>query len=267
MVKIAKGEGCSVGFTTNGALLNKQLIHELIRVEIDHIGVSIAGAKEETHNQIRRGSNFTKLMKKINLISETKIKLGFEKPRVLLLYLMTRRNINELPQSIDLASNVGAEVVVATNIDYIGDSRQEEMRAFSCTKPDNIFSDLLKLTEKRSVETGVKFHSFPLSLKDSPVCGEDPIRSIYVSEKGDVSPCVYLNLPIGKIPRLFCGSKDSINPLIFGNINETDLLQIRNNQEYLSFRRKYVKRVTTWNSPHREDLPKVCKTCYKAYGI
>ena len=51
-VNLAKEQGCSVSFTTNGVSLTDEFIEKLIRLNLDNIVVSLAGATADTHEKI-----------------------------------------------------------------------------------------------------------------------------------------------------------------------------------------------------------------------
>jgi MoaA/NifB/PqqE/SkfB family radical SAM enzyme len=126
------------------------------------------------------------------------------------------------------------------------------------------------------------------------MCELDPLRILFISSDGRVSPCVYLNLPIdGMIPRIFCGSEIKVPQLSFGDINNQDLIEIWDSREYREFRGKFIKRAEILVRAYKDidfdlfrtldiikraerevkesieihPLPYVCSTCYKAYGI
>jgi len=282
MVRLAKDNGCLTGFTTNGMLLTEKTCRRLIELELDVLSVSIAGATKKTHEAIRVGSNFSRLKGNMKALSNLKDSLESEKPKILLLFLMTKQNIGELPLAIKLARDIGANELVATNLTYAATPLHDEIRAFSCGRADESFTDKIKEAEHRAKELKIVFRSSSLETKEVLVCEEAPLNNVYVSCDGYVSPCVYLNPPIEYIPRNFCGSSHIIQRTHFGNVNQTDLLEIWKKEDYRSFRKRFKRRSAileeildfNTNTLRRIDelmkvnaLPEVCKTCYKAYGI
>lgn len=264
MVKLAKKAGCNVGFTTNGALLDNKTIRDLVKDQVDLVSISLGGATQESHESKRVGSHFKKVNEKLALLNSIKIESRSEKPRILLLFMMFKENLNELANVVTLAADLKADGIVATNLDYVGHPSQDELRAFSCT--NTIEESIVKIIEAQELaeKRNIYFKAFPLQMNPVQVCSEDPLNNLYISEKGDVSPCVYLNLPLDTIPRIFCNEKTKITPLTFGNIKENTLLKIWKDKEYVSFRENFDSRKMKANSA---PLPESCKTCYKAYGI
>lgn len=282
MVRLAKDSGCSTGFTTNGMLLTEKTCGRLVELELDILGISIAGATMKTHEAIRVGSNFSRLATNIKVLSNLKDSLRSEKPEILILFLMTKQNVGQLPLALNLARDLGANRLVATNVAYVAAPLHDEIKTFSCGKPDERFLDKIKEAEQSASELKIAFRSNSLEMKEVLVCEEDPVNNLYLSCDGYVSPCVYLNPPTEKIPRIFCGAFHSIPRTYFGNINQADLLEIWNKEDYRSFRERFKRRsailegILGFNSNILErmdewmktnTLPEVCKTCYKAYGI
>lgn len=282
MIKLAKDCACSVGLTTNGMLLTEQISKKLIELGVDIVCVSIAGATRKTHEEIRVGSEFTRLTQNIRALGNLKESVKTKKPKVMLLFLMTRQNINELPLAVELAEDLGADELVGTNLSYVTTTRHDEIKAFSCQTADESLMDKIEKAEQKAKELGVGFRSFPLQTEEVLVCEEDPLNNIYVSCDGYVSPCVYLNPPVREIPRIFLGSKEIIPRTYFGNVTDRDLFEIWEEKAYRLFREKFKKRLALReeilefnisayrkiaNKMRVNPLPEVCETCYKAYGI
>ncbi len=267
MIRKAKEADCSVGFTTNGALLDDAKIRGIIDLQTDLISFSFAGARAETHESIRFGSNFEHLTHTVRRIVELRRFGDSSKPNVLMLFMMTKHNVVELPIAVDLACRLGIDGIVATNLDYTAVPLHEDVKAFSLNKANVM---LIKSTDEArdlAEARGISFHSFSLEKQSAPICAEDPLNNVYISEAGLVSPCVYLALPMMEIPRIFCGQANVIQRTYFGDINKQSLFEIWNSPGYISFRRKYEWRIKNAQNSHLDDIPEVCRTCYKAYGV
>jgi MoaA/NifB/PqqE/SkfB family radical SAM enzyme len=63
--KIAKKEGHIVHLNTNGQILNKHLINELLATGLDSVKFSFQGVDEKTYQQMRQDSSFKKLIENI----------------------------------------------------------------------------------------------------------------------------------------------------------------------------------------------------------
>lgn len=266
MVRLAKEAGCTVGFTTNCSLLNEDNMKNLVELETDLISISIAGGLAETHESKRTGSNLQEIFAKIEQLNAIKARNRAEKPHILFFFMMLKDNLKELSHLVEYAAKIRASGVVATNLDYIGAPVQDDFKAFSCEVPDNNFTQKILKADELAQKLDMNFKAFPLKMSNVQVCSEDPINNLYISEIGHVSPCVYLNLPMDKIPRLFCGKNATLNKISFGNVNEKSLNDIWKSGEYTLFRKQFETRLKK-NDYDSSSLPDVCKTCYKAYGI
>jgi len=282
MIKLAKDSGCIAGFTTNGMLLTEKTSEILIELDLDILSISIAGATKNTYEAIRVRSNFDRLAKNTKALSNLKESFDTERPKILLLLLMTKQNIGELPFAVKLAGDLGANELVATNLTYVATPLHDEIRTFSCKTENKSFIDKIHEAEQKAKELGITFRSYPQVVEEVLVCEEDPLNNVYISSDGYVSPCVYLNPPIENIPRIFCGDNHTIQRRHFGNINKNNLLEIWRKEDYQSFREKFKMRAallrealtfdfdtlrTTDEWMKINTLPEVCTKCYKAYGI
>jgi len=65
--KTAKDEGHLIHLNTNGQLLDKVSITELINTGLDSIKFSFQGVDEKSYQEMRQGSSFVKLVEKIKI--------------------------------------------------------------------------------------------------------------------------------------------------------------------------------------------------------
>lgn len=289
MVRTVKAKGCRVSLTTNGVLLTPEASEELIREGVDIVAVSIAGAVGETHERIRAGSCFEKLIGNIRTLSALRKAAGARTPRIVLSFLMTGTNMEELPDAVGLAGDSGVDEMVATNLDCIPKSAQDELKVFSCDGAEEKFKELIERARRRATKAKITFRAYPLEMDEVLVCELNPLRIAFISYDGCVSPCVYLNMTKKKpISRMFCGSSHEVERLCFGNIREKDFMEVWEGMAYRRFRSAYAKRAelavrTGMFSPDPADrereeretakrlsdnpLPGACRTCYKAFGI
>jgi len=281
MINIAKDCGCSVGFTTNGLLLTEKRAKSLIQAGLDILSISVAGATKETHETIRAGSSFDQTVKNITSLVRLKKNAGVVYPKVLLLFLMTKENLKELPLAVRLAADLEVDEIVATNLAYVVTPYHDQIKAFSHEREELELEKIIGEAERLAKNLDVKFRSSQLITEEALICEEDPLHNVYVSCEGFVSPCVYLNPPVKDFfPRIFCGRKHVLPRTYFGKIREEGLLEIWKKEEYQAFRRKFEKRLTLKEMIFRfEDLerfreemissplPEPCKTCYKAFSV
>jgi MoaA/NifB/PqqE/SkfB family radical SAM enzyme len=250
------------------------------------MGVSFAGATEWTHNSIRVNSDFNMLINSILSINEIKTGRKLETPRLHIVYLMLKENIFEIPILLGIAKAIGIEEVVLTNLIHVTNKWQEEQRVFQCNELENKnrYREILKEAEIKAKEMGIKLRLPSLSPKYVPVCEENPLRNLYISVEGEVSPCVYLYPPLpSPFKRIFCGSECHLEKVNFGNIFREHFHTIWNNKGYAQFRGCFTLRKRRFEeiySYHWEierlkrlrvaplpEPPEQCRTCHKILGV
>ena len=301
IIRLVKAENSEVGFVTSGMGLNKEYISELINAGVDFIGFSLSGASSRTHDSIRVNSDFQKLLGDIKTFNEIKSAKKLQKPKLHIVYLMLKDNIFEIPSLIGLAKGIGIEDVVLINLIHVTNEWQDEQRVFRCFKSphppfdkggqggiiqkgEGVYEEILKEAEAKARELKIRLRKPSLSPVDVAVCEENPLRNLYISVDGEVSPCVYLYPPVSSpFKRIFCGDGYQIEKLSFGNIFREPFSSIWNKRGYVEFRNHFfIRKKSTGSlfpsfgdfrrkgSIEKEYLPEPseqCKTCHKILGV
>jgi MoaA/NifB/PqqE/SkfB family radical SAM enzyme len=283
-IRLVKKEGPQVGFVTSGMGLTESRVAELIDAGLDFVGFSISGTTPETHDAIRVNSHLLQLFNVIRLFHEEKKRLGLLRPKMHLVFLMVKDNILEVPSVPLFAQEAGIQEVVLTNICHCINVWQEKNRVFIWESAENEYEKIVKQAEANARKLDVRLKRPSLSAIDIPVCEENPLRNLYISAEGEVSPCVYLYPPLpSPFKRIFCGKEHWIEKVSFGNIFRDPLSAIWNRENYEQFRDRFIERGKTfkklyaslWDSPSMRDTqsnflphpPESCKTCHKILGI
>ncbi len=283
-IRLVKGEGGpQVGFVTSGKGLNEDYITELINAGVDFIGFSFAGATDWTHDSIRVNSDFKMLINSILSFNEMKINKKLETPKLHIVYLMLKENIFEIPILLAIAKAIGIGEVVLTNLIHVTNRWQDEQKVFTYTEKES-YKDIIKESEIKAQKLKIKLRLPSLSPKDVPVCEENPLRNLYISVEGEVSPCVYLYPPLpSPFKRIFCDSEYQIEKVSFGNIFKEPFHSIWNNKKYSEFRKSFmlrkrrfeelysfhwdIERLKRMRTSPLPDPPEHCKTCHKMLGV
>jgi MoaA/NifB/PqqE/SkfB family radical SAM enzyme len=293
MIRIAKAKSCNVSVTTNGALLTTDVSEKLIKYGMDIVAISISGASKETHESIRKGSNFDHLLINIKAFNNLKQKMKSKTPKLIISFLMIKTNIENLPEIVNLAKEIGVDEIVATNLDYTPTQQQDDQKAFPCNAEDNSFKKFIETSMQQAKKIKLPFRVYPIEMEEVVMCEMNPLRIVFISHDGCVSPCVYLNMTKrGLIPRIFCGKQYEIERQCFGNIGEYDFMEIWASNAYKNFRKAYHNRVNIIRKAYsdigfemgaidkirdaekaaekallKSPMPEACGTCYKAYNI
>ncbi|MCX5818232.1 MAG: radical SAM protein [Proteobacteria bacterium] len=280
-IHLAKKEGTQVGFVTSGMGLTDEYTTKLIRAGVDFIGFSLSGATPETHNSIRVNSDFDTLINSIKLFKKLSDKYAPpNKPKMHIVYLMLKENIGELPVLIDLAKEIDIEEIVLLNIIQISNSWQDDKKVFTCNNEEP-YKELLIKAVNKARRSNIRLVIPNVTPDEVSVCSENPLKNLYISVEGEVSPCVYLYPPVASpFKRVFCGQEHNIDKVSFGNIFREPFESIWNRKEYADFRGCFIQRQQNFKEafqsfldlkkPEVSELPPPplpCRTCYKMLGF
>lgn len=280
MVARAKAAGCRVGFTTNGTRLTRATGARLLDLGLDLLAVSIAGASAATHEAIRVGSDFAKLVENLRGFLRLRSEKASTRPKVEVFFLMTTTNLAELPRAVELAAGLGADELVATNLDYVMTPQLDALRAYGEGIPARALGAALDEAAATARQAGIAFRPYPLAFREMAVCDLNPMKILFISADGAVSPCVYTSLTgQNDIPRVFDGEAIEVPVVQFGNVNDRPLVEIWDSAPYREFRAQFARRVVAASSfalgplavrtPPEDDAPapQACRTCPKLYGV
>ncbi len=283
-IRLVKNEGPQVGFVTSGMGLTKPRVSELIEAGLDFVGFSISGTKQETHDAIRVNSQLPEVLGAIELFREEKAARGLDRPKMHMVFLMVKDNIEEVPTVPSFAKRSGIQEVVLTNICHMIKRRQEEQRVFVWEGHENGYESFVKQAEAEAQRLNINLKRPSLGAVDVAVCEENPLSNLYISADGEVSPCVYLypSLP-SPFRRIFCGKEYWVNKVSFGNLFREAFPTIWESRGYEHFRNRFASRKKTfqeltfsiWDSPKPLQVqdspfpepPDPCKTCHKILGV
>ena len=280
MLAMALEKGCATGFTTNGANLQADQNQRLLDMGVNLISVSFAGTAASVHESLRTHSEFSMLCKNFESLANLKKQHGSDNPWLELHFLMTRANLNEFPSLVELGASLGADEVVATNLTYSPNLALDRMHIFGeQLLPEDIeIIDRAKATAKR---LDIPLRVYPLQAEPQTlVCDADPINTVYINHRGEVTPCVYLGLTVpGKIPRYYHGEAHPFDTVSFGNVSN-GLEQALKGEEREAFVSAFEHRnasniplaVFAYLTEQTESdglplPPAPCQHCYKMLGV
>jgi MoaA/NifB/PqqE/SkfB family radical SAM enzyme len=279
-----KSSAPAVGFVTSGKGLDARYSSELIDAGLDFIGFSFAGSSAATHEAIRVNSDFSELVTTVHDFNELKHKKRRSGLRSHMVYLMLRDNLHEILNLPRLARDIGIHEIFLINLIHVTTSWQDSQKVFSCEEHADT-PDILREAEERARELGVHLRRPSLRPRETPVCEENPLRTLYISVSGDVSPCVYLYPPTAsRLKRIFCGQEHEIERVSFGNILQAPFSGIWEGEDYREYRGQIGRRVQSARTrlfpfiffadrterstdSLMPEPPAPCRTCHKMLGV
>jgi MoaA/NifB/PqqE/SkfB family radical SAM enzyme len=275
MIRICKERGKRVGLTTNGTLMDEGTLQKLVDLEVDVIGVSLAGTRSETHNHFRKGTDFQKVVSGIERLHGIKVQRETQRPEVHLAYLMLKANFCELPEIISLARRTGAKQVVASNLTLIMDPGLFQEAIFNDKDRMDYYCAVLEQIKDRAAREHIIFDYHGPGLDEASVsCRENVRHACVMSVRGDVVPCVFTNPVLCDNQAVGNSSwhifKDQFVPLTgmpFGNIRSETLTRIWNSKAYHTFRDVFDPKIPRRPEKTLLKMPQSCLRCYKRLGV
>lgn len=176
-------------FVTNGMRLDK-IKEALFKYHVDIMAISLDGAKAETNNSIRVNSDLDFIVEQLKDIVRIKKERKLNYPYMNFVMTMFDRNIEELPDLVKLASEIGLEEVKGVYLTVFSENLLAESLYNKKEKVRDIFIKTEELGEKLGVKIKLPY------LQDEDVAGKNlhkdcfvAWRDFFVGSDGYVRPC------------------------------------------------------------------------------
>lgn len=188
-----KNTGKIIHFNTNGTLMSREMLEEIVRLEIDSVKFSFQGVDRESYEEMRNGSSFQKVMDTIQLLND--IRKEKEKPYIQVSTTVTCESAEQIEEFKRQISglcdycNVGRTKMVHLDVDRMNISEDRKK----------------KYVELREKESLVRVHF--------PSCPE-VFDKLSINWDGSVTAC--------------CADYDEA--MLIGNIKENSLFEIYHNE-------------------------------------
>lgn len=111
MIRYATRNGLRTFVSTNGTLLNRQTIRELLETNLDELYICLDGARKESHEIYKRGTNFELICANIRALTSEKRQRKKPFPHIFIQTLITRYNEDELDDIVKLGKKLGVDGV------------------------------------------------------------------------------------------------------------------------------------------------------------
>src|SRR6266496_4716742 len=184
IIKYLKGRDIEVIINSNGTLLTPKWQENIIESGLDQYRCSIDGAKDETYARIRGANLLPKLRRGLEGLVKTKERLGAKTPQISIWCVSTRENLQELPDLLRLAADLGVpEVYMQRMVYFAGEPEEQygmargELAIFGQdqNEEDRIIEECTALSN----ELGINFLASG---------GRDPINSLAAARPSDFTP-------------------------------------------------------------------------------
>jgi radical SAM protein with 4Fe4S-binding SPASM domain len=228
-----------IQFNTNGMLLTPDLSEELVVIGADAIAISIDGANAETFNHIRRGADFDQVIVHVKALNHIKAQMHSAKPKLTLAAVALKDNIDQIPQLVELAKELGMGHVHIEPLIWQDDpAYQEYYQEHSLTEVEEAARAKLMQASATARELKISFSTplldFQRSERPKGIPCWEPWTTIFVTWQGEIHPC--------------CGSEQ-----VMGNLPEQSILDIWNGADYRRLRKDMAQGLS----------PEGCRSCMK----
>lgn len=160
MIAYLKARGTYVLFNTNGTLLTEKKGRELIDSGLDELRVSLDAAEPETFKLVRGRDLFGRIVKKVGAFTALQQKLGATSPRVSLWLTGLKETLDQLPDFVSLAHDMGVKEVYLQRLVYLPDAQglaRPESALFERLDRDE--STFLAAAQARADQLGIAFNA------------------------------------------------------------------------------------------------------------
>jgi len=220
IVKAVKGRGLSVGIFTNGTLLNKNTIEELIGAKLDYIVFSLLGTKEVHDKVLSLDGAYEKMIGNIKSFTDR----DHRKTKVIIHATICESNLDDLEGIAATGISLGVDLVRfghptfysseeraacdgalkeafqgsdARAMSYIYDIRGKEGRYIeNITNLRSKFGNKIAFTPELSAKELKRWYSPRFSSKRNCLFA---LRGLFIYPNGDAYPCESISYKMGNV--------------------------------------------------------------------
>lgn len=252
MVEHAAARGLRVTTNSNFTLVTARRAERLVRSGLHAIHVSIDGARAETYEAIRVRGRFDRLLRNLNYLAAARARLDMAGPRLHIVTVVMRRNLEELADIVRLAARFGAAQVFVQHLchdfgeatlpphyapmrDYV---EEQTLLTESRERVEAAFAEARRVADGLQLALRlprVSPRAHPPGTPGRQRC-DWPWRGAYVTYQGLAMPCCMISTP------------DRHN---FGDIVQAGVEAMWYGADYQAFRRALDS----------DEPPAICRSC------
>lgn len=261
MVGHAKTISSNVELITNGTLLTGELSRQLIAAGLDMLWVSIDGASPESYADVRLGAELTRVLANlaafrdirwsINYFKDKPGYSAYAKPKLGIVFVAMKHNIDDLPALLRLGSQFGVSYFMVTNVlPYTLEMCKETLFSKVLTEGSSPIRLELPRMDVSEITHGALYGTtqagcsicFPEDIQNPTrdICPFIEHGATAISWEGNLSPCLPL---LHSHLRFVEERKHFARRYVVGNLQNNTLEELWHDKDYIDFRR----RVATFN--------------------
>jgi MoaA/NifB/PqqE/SkfB family radical SAM enzyme len=148
MVRYLKDRGVYVFFETNGTVLNEKKGRALIAAGLDELRISLDAANAKSYRAIRGRDYFNRILRNVRAFCALQEREEHERPRVSAWLTGLWETIEELPQFVKVAAEIGVKEVYLQRMVFFNE------HAVGHAHPDQALYERLSPTARLAVRSG-----------------------------------------------------------------------------------------------------------------
>jgi MoaA/NifB/PqqE/SkfB family radical SAM enzyme len=241
MIRHLKGGPVTVLFNSNGLLLDEKRQYELIDSGLDELRISLDAASPQGYKALRNSHQFDRVVENLRLMVSRLKSQSLNRPKLSLWFLGSRENIDELPQFVLLAADIGISEVYLQRLVYFLDHEGYGLAHPECSlfNQDGKSKDLMHHSYEIAQQLGIRLCASGLTnplqsmqkRDNGPAPWKDCLRPwevTYITAQGNVLPCCIAPF-----------STSDYAGIILGNVFENSLEKVWFGPRYQSFRKRH----------------------------
>jgi len=234
----AHASGCETGFLSNGLLLGKEKLQQILDAGIDWICISMDGADAGMYETIRIGSNFERVCENVANIAELR---SGNRPRTMINFVLMDINFHQIEDIVRLAAQLGVDQLNFKQCDVIRGESGKGHGLFGVEETKNIrrLKKSLGKARRLAKKLNIATTAFAFIPEERSVCVQDPRDSLFIRYDGLAAPCI--NLAIGG-PSTFLGKEVIMPNVHYGRLPDTDLMELWQSETCEHYRQKFEHR-------------------------
>lgn len=173
-----------VKFISNGVLLSERKARMVIGKRVHLVELSMDGTIQYGH--MGGGADYDRVKENLRQFARLREEYGVEEPHINIVFVAMRDNLCELPDLIEFASEIGAEIQVQPL-----SPATEEQRNQNLFRHVDYALRMLDACESRAQQLGVQFgyNGMTGNMDQTPRDCRSPYTSLWVTYSGELCPC------------------------------------------------------------------------------
>jgi len=242
MLREIKASGTDVYTISNGTLLSDGLARDIIEAGLDRLVISLDAATPETYAEVRPPGKFDDVISGLKSLAKWQKELNRSNPRVELAFVGMRSNIEEFPDFVRLAAELGVFQVFLQAMGEYELVKGESVAQHYKELGRRIFEEGVQVGTENGVSVNLlpedqfeedrDAHNFTPNYSELQKNCRDLWNKAIITTQGDVLTCC-------------CGTR------ALGNINEQSFADIWHGKAYRDLRAEFLG----------PQPPEMCRQC------